>query len=50
VKDNAVTAPKIASGQVVKSINGLRDNVTLAGTGNITVTPNGAAILTSLRG
>lgn len=39
--NNAVTAAKIAAGQVVKSINGLTDNVTLAAGNNITITPVG---------
>jgi hypothetical protein len=39
--NSAVTAPKIASGQVVKGLNGLNDNVTLAGGPNITITPSG---------
>jgi len=39
---NAVTAPKIASGQVVKSLNSLTDNVTIAaGSSNITITSSG---------
>jgi hypothetical protein len=38
---NAVTATKIAAGQVVKSINGLKDNVTLVEGSNITITPSG---------
>src|SRR5882724_1946935 len=38
--DNAVTAAKIASGQVVKSLNGLFDTVTLVGGSNITITPS----------
>ncbi|MBI3950061.1 MAG: tail fiber domain-containing protein [Acidobacteria bacterium] len=37
--DHAVTAAKIAPGQVVKSLNGLFDNVTLAAGSNITITP-----------
>jgi hypothetical protein len=37
----AVTAPKIASGQVVKGINDLTDNLTLAAGSNITITPSG---------
>jgi len=45
IADNAVTAPKIASGQVVKSITSgastLTDNVTLAAGSNITITPAG---------
>ena len=39
--DSAVTAPKIASGQVVKSLNTLKDDVTLAAGSNITITPAG---------
>src|SRR5262249_33033792 len=39
--DNAVTAAKIASGQVVKSLNGLFDSVTLAAGANVTITPSG---------
>jgi hypothetical protein len=38
---SAVTAPKIATGQVVKSLNGLNDNVALAAGSNITITPVG---------
>ncbi|MBI3949581.1 MAG: hypothetical protein HY314_03905 [Acidobacteria bacterium] len=38
---NAVTAAKIAPGQVVKSLNGLFDNVTLVAGANITITPSG---------
>jgi len=38
---NAVTAPKIATGQVVKSFNGSFDNVTLAAGSNISITPSG---------
>jgi hypothetical protein len=39
--NNAVTAQKIASGQVVKSFNGLFDNVILQAGSNITITPSG---------
>lgn len=39
--DNGVTAPKIAAGQVVKSLNGLTDSLTLAAGPNITITPSG---------
>jgi hypothetical protein len=38
---NAVTAAKIAPGQVVKSLNGMFDNVTLTQGSNITITPSG---------
>jgi hypothetical protein len=43
----AVTAPKIASGQVVKSLNSLFDNVSLAGGSNITITPSGNTLFIS---
>jgi hypothetical protein len=39
--NNAVTAPKIANGTVVRSLNGLFDNLTLAPGANITITPAG---------
>ena len=39
--NGAVTAPKIAGGTVVRSLNGLFDNVSLAGGSNITITPAG---------
>jgi hypothetical protein len=39
--NSTITAPKIANGQVVKSFNGLTDNVTLAAGSNITITPSG---------
>jgi hypothetical protein len=38
---SSVTSAKIASGQVVKSLNGLADNVTLTAGANITLTPSG---------
>jgi len=38
---NAVNATNIAGGQVVKSLNGLYDSVTLAAGANVTVTPSG---------
>ena len=41
IADGAVTAIKIASGQVVRSVNGLNDNITLAAGSNITITPAG---------
>ncbi|MEQ1605431.1 MAG: tail fiber domain-containing protein [Pyrinomonadaceae bacterium] len=41
IANNAVTDPKIATGQVVKGINALKDNVTLAAGANITITPSG---------
>ena len=39
--NGAVTAPKIANGTVVRSFNGLFDNLTLAAGTNITITPAG---------
>jgi hypothetical protein len=36
-----VTAPKIANGTVVRSLNGLFENLTLAAGANITITPAG---------
>jgi hypothetical protein len=39
--DNAVTAAKIAPATVVRSLNGLKDNVTLAAGSNITLTSVG---------
>ncbi|HKQ79306.1 MAG TPA: hypothetical protein VJ810_36765 [Blastocatellia bacterium] len=41
IADNGVSAAKIAPSQVVKSLNGLKDNVTLAGSGGISITPSG---------
>jgi len=43
---DAVTSNKIAAGEVVKSINNLKDNVTLAAGTNVTITPLGASTLT----
>lgn len=39
--NNAVTAAKIASGQIVTSLNGLKDQVSLSAGANITITPLG---------
>ena len=39
--NGAVTAPKIANGTVVRSLNGLFDNLILAAGANITITPAG---------
>ncbi len=44
--NNAVTGDKVASGQVVKSINSLRDQVTLAPGNNVTITSTGNNTLT----
>ncbi len=45
--DNAVTSGKIAAGQVVKSINGLEDNLTLAAGSNVSITTNGQTVTIS---
>ena len=41
VLDGSITASKIANGQVVKSLNGLKDSVNLVAGSNITITPSG---------
>jgi hypothetical protein len=41
IQNNAVTGSKIASGQVVKSLNGLFDDITLQAGANVTLTPSG---------
>jgi hypothetical protein len=41
VADSSVTSSKILSGNVVKSLNGLTDKVTLAGTGNVSISQEG---------
>jgi hypothetical protein len=41
VADGSIAAAKIPVGEVVKSVNGLNDAVTLAGDATITVTPSG---------
>jgi hypothetical protein len=41
---NAVQAGNVASGQVVKSVNGLHDAVTLAAGSNVTITPSGSTL------
>jgi hypothetical protein len=48
--NGAVTAPKIAAGQVVKSLNGLKNDVTLVGSGGITITPSGATLTITASG
>jgi hypothetical protein len=40
VTNNSVTSAGIASGQVVKSLNGLKDNVAIAAGANVTLTTN----------
>ena len=45
--DGAVTAPKIGSGVVVRSLNGLTDAVTLAAGTNVSITPSGNTLTVS---
>jgi hypothetical protein len=42
--DDAVTGAKIASAQVVRSVNTLKDDVTLAAGSNISITPSGSTL------
>ncbi|MBI5386536.1 MAG: hypothetical protein HZA90_17845 [Verrucomicrobia bacterium] len=44
LQNGAVTAAKIASGQVVKSLNSLKDDVSLAAGANLTLTPSGQTL------
>jgi hypothetical protein len=49
--DNSVTSSKIASGQAVKSFNGLFDNVSLVAGSNVTLTSSGNTLtISSLAG
>ena len=41
IADSAITSSKISKGQVVKTLNGLADNITLNTTGGATITKNG---------
>jgi hypothetical protein len=41
IPDNSLTSNKIHSGQVVKSLNGLKDDVNLVAGSNVTITPSG---------
>jgi hypothetical protein len=50
IQDGTVTAAKIAPGQVVKSINGFSDTVTIAAGRNVTVTPSGNQLTISASG
>jgi len=50
VPDNSLTASKISSGQVVKSLNSLKDNVNLVAGSNISITPSGNNLTISATG
>ena len=47
IVDGAVTAAKIGNGEVVKSLNGLRDGVSLSAGTNIAITPSGNGLVVS---
>lgn len=47
IVDNSITASDIANSQVVKSLNTLKDNVTLTAGSNITITPSGNSLTIS---
>ncbi len=50
VVDSAITAPKIASGQVVKSLNALTDAVTLAAGANVAIATSNDSLIISASG
>lgn len=50
IQANAVTASKIASGQVVKSLNGLHDALTISGGGNNSVSAVGSTLTITASG
>lgn len=50
VLDGSITASKIADGSVVKSLNGIKDNVNLVAGSNVTITPSGNNITISAAG
>jgi len=50
IQNNAIGASKIASGQVVKSLNGFFDDVTLQAGANVTLTPSGNGLSISATG
>ncbi len=50
VPDGSITATKIATGEVVKSLNGLKDNVNIAAGSNVAITPIGNTLTISSTG
>jgi hypothetical protein len=50
IHDGAVTGAKIGSNQVVKSLNGIKDDITLVAGTNITLTPSGNNITINAAG
>ena len=50
IQNSTITATKIASGQVVKSLNDLTDAVTLSAGANVTLTPSGNTLTIAAAG
>ncbi len=50
VPDGSITSTKIADDEVVKSLNGLKDNVNLVAGSNVTITPSGNDLTISSTG
>ncbi len=50
IADGAVTGRKIPGGQVVKSLNSLKDDVTLTAGDNVTITPSGNSLTITATG
>lgn len=50
VMDESITAQKIADSEVVKSLNGIKDNINLIAGSNVTITPSGNDITISTSG
>ena len=50
VPDASITAEKIADNEVVKSLNGINDDVNLVAGSNVTITPSGSDITISATG
>ena len=48
--NGAVTSPKVPAGQLVKSVNGMRDEVNLLAGSNVSIEPTGAGIVISATG
>ncbi len=47
LQNNAVTSAKVAGGQIVRSLNGLRDDIALAAGANLTLVSNGQTLTLS---
>jgi hypothetical protein len=44
ITDSSITGAKIANGEVVRSVNGVKDNLTIAAGTNVTITSNGQIV------